>query len=1300
MGESKKQGDAPAENAEPVKIVGTKPKFIKDNPHKNKTFKTATTVHEAKAYVPTKLKRPPKKEEPKKEEPPKKKKLLDYINKDAWLLIHVAIAGLLLVSLFGFGGLVGAYLKRLQTGLFGLVGYVVPFVYLYFAYMLLMVSDKKASRKKMTLILVLMISLASLIFLIVDESLTNADKIFEFYISNAPCGAIGGLFGGLVKNVVSRIGGFIVYLALAIFCSVQLTNKSLYDKIPTKGFQIRGVVDAWKQFREKMEERFLEDEDEEEIDYGIDTEDAYEGDYEPEFYEEASGIEEGVKPADITPSFGIREARQKAISQKAQREIRASRNKKVRGVNFRGLDIKPMTNTDAILESTKKAQSIAKSQGFAMDESLEVFGNVPFVRGGGYAGKNTGSQKQGVSGRTSRQNMTGNTRRVGWDDTNAKDSIRIHRDGMYDEDAKSGWKQKNGMHLQGESLTGYRLPFDESSITADMDLTRKEGFSTPEEAIQVQRTESFSGSIVKPREYDKAKLFEEEDDNLDEETIRKVKAILARRGEIVLTDSNDWDAAGEELDEGADGSLQDPVKADAKDFAQDAMKANVKSTGQNAKRADENGFAQDVENTNAEAKAYAENEDASSMDSGVDSAQSAALNDALYFEEEPEIVIQNVAGVGEDADMYDAFASHEMDLQDYDVDDGIVEDIFEEEDIFIAPIHSVVQGTSKSSAALTKQNANMNEFANADQYEDAVQYANADQYANVDQLGSEDPSKVLKPSSFRNRVGAMNGNGGKQNAPINHALHQSASSQNASTVNPLRKEVSSNSKKKGDAGVRVQREEIPYIFPPNSLLAKNPKQRGGFNDEEFRQTAMKLQQTLKNFGVNVTVTDISCGPVVTRYELQPEQGVKVNKIVSLSDDLKLSLAAKDIRIQAPIPGKPAVGIEVPNKESSIVYFRDLIETEEFKSDKHKIAFAIGRDIAGKPVVTDITSMPHLLIAGATGSGKSVCINTIIMSILYKYSPADVKLIMIDPKVVELSVYNGIPHLLIPVVTEAKKAAGALNWAVAEMTDRFKKFAEVNVRNIKGYNKKIEDAAKKVDASQLPEKMPNIVIVIDELADLMMVAQNEVESSICRIAQLARACGIHLVIATQRPSVNVITGLIKANIPTRIAFAVSSAIDSRTILDSGGAEKLLGKGDMLFNAPGGIEHIRIQGAFISDNEVQDVVEYVKNQGFEVKVDEETVTNIVNTINTFGDGNGSGDEDRDELFANVGRYIVKKKKASKGNLQIVFKIGFNRAARIMEQLFQAGVVGDDMGTKPREVLMSEAQFEELLESLGIS
>lgn len=437
-----------------------------------------------------------------------------------------------------------------------------------------------------------------------------------------------------------------------------------------------------------------------------------------------------------------------------------------------------------------------------------------------------------------------------------------------------------------------------------------------------------------------------------------------------------------------------------------------------------------------------------------------------------------------------------------------------------------------------------------------------------------------------------------------------------------------------------------YKLPPVSLLKRSSgTSKGNDGKDELRATAGKLQQTLATFGVNVTITDVSRGPAVTRYELQPEQGVKVSKIVSLADDIKLNLAAADIRIEAPIPGKAAVGIEVPNKENSGVMLGDLIASKEFRDAKSKIAFAAGKDIAGQIVMADIAKMPHLLIAGATGSGKSVCINTIIMSILFKARPEEVKLIMVDPKVVELSVYNGIPHLLTPVVTDPKKAAAALNWAVAEMMKRYQLFATYGVRDMKGFNEKISGMEPE-EGKELPEVMAQIVIIIDELADLMMVASGDVEDAIVRLAQLARAAGIHLIIATQRPSVNVITGLIKANVPSRIAFSVSSGVDSRTILDMVGAEKLLGKGDMLFYPQGYQKPARVQGAFVSDEEVSAVVDFIKENSNETGYSEEIENHLSNP--EFEESQAfSGDRDR--YFADAGRFIIEKERASIGMLQ---------------------------------------------------
>lgn len=524
-----------------------------------------------------------------------------------------------------------------------------------------------------------------------------------------------------------------------------------------------------------------------------------------------------------------------------------------------------------------------------------------------------------------------------------------------------------------------------------------------------------------------------------------------------------------------------------------------------------------------------------------------------------------------------------------------------------------------------------------------------------------------------------------------------------STINQAENEVS-------PVSFENHKEEIikEYVFPPIDILTQNKKSVLNSSDNSLQETAEKLETILKNFGVNVKVTGYSRGPAVTRYELLPELGVKVSKIVNLSDDIKMNLAATDIRIEAPIPGKTAIGIEVPNKNKAVVGFRELIETSEFKDANSKISFALGLDLAGNIVVSDISVMPHLLIAGATGSGKSVCINTIIMSILYKARPDDVRFIMIDPKVVELSVYNGIPHLLIPVVTDPKKAAGALRWVVNEMMNRYKLFAENKVRDIKGYNEKIVDGkiTKVINGENVSisvKKMPKIVVIVDELADLMMVAAKDVEESICRIAQLARAAGIHLIIATQRPSVNVITGLIKANMPSRIAFSVTSGIDSRTILDTVGAERLLGKGDMLYHPQNKSKPIRVQGAFVTDKDVSAVTRFIKENNVpteESKDENEKILQVVNSdVSTEGfteinDNSDYNNNEKDEYFYDAARLLIEKDKGSIGMLQRNFKIGFNRAARIIDQLEEFGVVGPEVGTKPRKILVTLEEFENMM------
>ncbi len=483
-------------------------------------------------------------------------------------------------------------------------------------------------------------------------------------------------------------------------------------------------------------------------------------------------------------------------------------------------------------------------------------------------------------------------------------------------------------------------------------------------------------------------------------------------------------------------------------------------------------------------------------------------------------------------------------------------------------------------------------------------------------------------------------------------------------------------------------EDENYEFPPMNLLSEGESKGIKGGKRALADTASKLQKTLYSFGVSAKVENVSVGPAITRYELKPAEGVRVSKIANLADDIALNLAAKTIRIEAPIPGKQAVGIEVPNEESEVVHIRDILETDSFKNHKSKLAFALGKDVSGDAIVTDIAKMPHVLIAGATGSGKSVCINTLISSIIYKAKPSEVKLVMIDPKIVELSVYNGIPHLLIPVVTDPKKAAGALAWAVQEMENRYTMFASKGVRDLKGYNEAVE----KDDNFG---KLPHIVIIIDELADLMMVAKGDVEDAICRLAQKARAAGMHLVIATQRPSVDVITGLIKANIPSRIAFAVSSQVDSRTILDQVGAEKLLGKGDMLFFPTGAPKPVRIQGAFISDKEVEKLVNFVKANGETTYRDDitEYIEKANSTDKEIDEGALDSDDETDPLLNDAIETVIETGQASTSFIQRRFKVGYARAGRIIDQMEERGVISGYQGSKPRQVLMSMERLQEL-------
>lgn len=476
-------------------------------------------------------------------------------------------------------------------------------------------------------------------------------------------------------------------------------------------------------------------------------------------------------------------------------------------------------------------------------------------------------------------------------------------------------------------------------------------------------------------------------------------------------------------------------------------------------------------------------------------------------------------------------------------------------------------------------------------------------------------------------------------------------------------------------------EEFIYTYPDTALLDRIPS-KGNFSKDEVLEKGKIIENTMKNFGIDSKVVAINRGPVITSYELKPAPGIKLSRIVGLSDNIAMALASSDLRIEAPIPGKTVVGIEVPNKDKDSVALKELIESQEFKNSKSDIPLTLGKDVEGNILISGMEDMPHLLIAGATGSGKSVCINSIITSVIYKSSPKDVKLMLIDPKVVELSVYNGIPHLLIDVVTNPKKAAFALNWAVDEMEKRYEAFAENHVRDLKGYNKKMMAEGKE------DEKLPKILIIVDELADLMMVASKEIEEYIARLAQKARAAGMHLILATQRPSVDVITGTIKANVPSRIAFAVASSVDSRTILDMGGAEKLLGKGDMLFYPSKYPKPKRIQGAFISDGEVERLVDFVKSNN-EIK---NTVESKIEQA--IEDKKVNIDNEKDPLFKEAVELVVNDEQASISYIQRKLKVGYSRAGRIVDQMEEMGIIGPHEGSKPRKLLKTKEELDMIL------
>ena len=1113
---TKKARDNNIETNTTRRVSNTKSKAV--------TKKTSSTSKARKKRKSTSTSLHPLKKNKKEVESTKK---TGGLRKEAILFISFAFALFLFISNFGFGGVTGSYLKNVQLGLFGFLGYLFPIIYFLLTARNILYSTQRKKPKNLVTWL-LFSSICGFFHLVSGVKYVDFRSLADFFNSQSFGGVLGGIIGSLLSSIIGRIGSFLFLVVFSIICALTLSEKSFLSLIG--GDTGKRIEKAINKIRSNLKAAFIDDNDDSFDDSNDYNDFSSEEVEDPISYFEDEDDEDyfGYKDEGRRREFLVRENPRKVNMD----IIKERRTRKVTGIDFASIDLKPLSGSENVVVEEEK------------EEEKDLNFSKPF------------------------------------------------------------FKRNSTVQVPEETKKEVEINNDEQNVSTVSEKDYTNEYRTPADSVRIHKTDVFSGSIVKPHDYDASKPFGDEDSEFDEETLRRVQEILVRRGDVILNKKED-----SEIDD------EVPFEED------NVIEPQV-------------------------------------IDNELTSKGLKLVND---FEDEAEFDEEDYSN------FYDEYLE-ERKIREQELRNRHLQEIKNQE----LEDNKNIDFRNKKSEHTRNI---INEYHDLEYEEQPI--GDLEEIIESNDFESND---LGYSKEYLNDYSIPNEPKPRENRIRNEKTHNVKQEFKQKEEKP-EKNLNEN---KLSTGI------IPYEFPPVGLLKKNPK-KVSVSDEEHRKVAIRLQQTLHNFGVEVTVTNVSCGPVVTRYELTPDQGVKVSKIVALADDIKLSLAARDIRIEAPIPGKSAVGIEVPNKESNIVYFRELLETEEFNNNRNKLVFAMGKDIAGKPVITDIAKMPHLLIAGATGSGKSVCINTIIMSILYKYSPNDVKLIMVDPKVVELSVYGGIPHLLIPVVTEAKKAAAALNWAVAEMTDRYKKFASQNVRDLKGYNAKIEKAAAGGEVEGLPEKLPQIVIIIDELADLMMIVQNEVETAISRLAQLARACGIHLVIATQRPSVNVITGLIKANIPTRIAFAVSSGIDSRTILDCVGAEKLLGKGDMLYSPQGSTKPIRIQGAFISDEEVQEVVDYISNQGFGIEFDNSAVESIENTTNN---PHSSINDERDELFVSVARLVVKNKTASKGFLQRDFKIGFIRAARIMDQLYEAGIVGADQGTKPREVLMNEEELESYL------
>lgn len=1140
--------------------------------------------------------------------------LPEFLRAEVMIILSLAAAILLFLSNFHLCGAVGDFLRGVQLGLFGMVGYAFPVLLFMGVSFYQSNSGSLKAIIKLTGVIGMVLTICGLAQMIFGIWPGEGDSLLAFYRESSLSGGGGGLIGGLLaaalKAVVGTIGTYLLLIALLVICCVFITEKSVVNAVK------RGSGRAYQHAKEDAARRREEWEElREERRRGRDD-------------NVVRGVDFGsIKIQETLSGQGSASMQDVLAGQRMMQEMMAGQGS---SEGQAAPEINHPVQENMAQEAAYhhiSAQAVQTPQetlaGFGQADVFsgkiefppEYMEPVPFEEDS-RAGKDARGYAQ-VQSTLDGQGMT----QAGKAGTGGTEEGRTERSSAEGKQAeRSSVRESRTERSSVRESRAERSSVEESRVEKSGAEERAKVVSFPERSASVRKNEP----LYARREM---KTLEELDMSIsDLEASLNVPdwEELKMPGDVDTDNSED------------DGYLDTDYREDEVFFDDDGFD-DARYLRTPAARTQE--------------KAVSGDGDAWSQDN-----TEGTVPGSRKGQEEERGRIRGLAGLDETEFLDDE--DSEMDSFPF----GGVEDDF-----------------SPSVPAAGMRGGGLTDIANADDWEAENEADSTEEHFAKDSFFTpEEPKRVVTAS-------------GKVIETETELLHKKLERRREEAA------AEGNTSQAVSAQVNQQKPVVKkeYVFPPTTLLQRGNRAPGTFSDQEYKDTAIKLQQTLKNFGVGVTVTNISCGPSVTRYELHPEQGVKVSKIVGLTDDIKLSLAAAEIRIEAPIPGKSAVGIEVPNKETATVYLRDLLESEGFLASKSKLTFAVGKDIGGQPVMADIAKMPHLLIAGATGSGKSVCINTLIMSIIFKSDPEDVKLIMVDPKVVELSVYNGIPHLLIPVVTDPKKASGALNWAVAEMEDRYRKFAQYNVRNLQGYNDKIKQI-EGLPKEDRPQKMPQIVIIIDELADLMMVVPGEVEDAICRLAQLARAAGIHLVIATQRPSVNVITGLIKANVPSRIAFAVSSGVDSRTIIDMNGAEKLLGKGDMLFFPSGIPKPQRVQGAFVSDQEVSNVVEFLTDQGLTAEYNSDVESRVSSGNMPAAAG---ADTSRDEYFAQAGKFIIEKEKASIGMLQRVFKIGFNRAARIMDQLADAGVVGEEEGTKPRKILMTMEEFEQMLGQNGI-